>query len=220
MVASSVAAVHDDLFYFCSTIKYRNFCFFLNPLAKGKININEARGRINPRETDSRRHTFVFEGKLNIVSVNSQQSLNVNIQTMDDRSLDWTQMSYEDPLWKHSFKNESHAVYLGSTLISAPYDTIMNDFYPIPDRKGDLFVATFRWREFEAGRHIMVDNTDSYLSHEYENRMWTKAEYFIIVYRYVAGRFIRIGLTETNFRAGYVRKPYFKDINGFETSLK
>ena len=71
----------------------------------------------------------------------------------------------------------------------------------LPNRKGVLFIATFRWREFQRAE---------------KRNIYTKSEYFIILYRYYSGRFLRIGQMETNFNhGGYLSHPFFKDINVF-----
>ncbi|CAG5079487.1 Oidioi.mRNA.OKI2018_I69.PAR.g9264.t1.cds [Oikopleura dioica] len=129
---SSVAAVFDDHFYFCSTIKYRNYCFYFDPLTRGRKRILEARGRIKSREHDTRKHAFVFNEKLNILSVDSIASHNIQLQRMERRYRDWTVSYYEDPLWEKEFRNDSHGEIVGSQITQLPFDTVINDFYPIP----------------------------------------------------------------------------------------
>ncbi|CAG5110971.1 Oidioi.mRNA.OKI2018_I69.chr2.g5317.t1.cds [Oikopleura dioica] len=215
--STSIAAVFQDDFYFCSTIKYPNYCFFFDPLTRGRKKILEARGRIKSRDYDTRRHAFVFDGKLNILSVDSLLSHNIQLQRMESRERDWSESYYEDPLWEKEFRNDSHGVEIGMQITQLPYETVINDFLPIPDRKGVLFVATFRWREFEFGSdQTFVNKNPGPYFNTHSNFSFTKAKYFIIVYRLAAGRFVRMDRMETNFAYSSVRNPFYKDINAFE----
>ncbi|CBY30382.1 unnamed protein product [Oikopleura dioica] len=118
----SVASVYDNSFFFCSTLKHSNYCFYINPLESGKKRIYEARGRIrySQGQRETRRHI----------------SHSVSIQTMEERNLDWTDMTFEDPLWSHEFYNETHGIdpEIGTnsqSFSSLPYEAVINDFCPV-----------------------------------------------------------------------------------------
>ena len=54
--------------------------------------------------------------------------------------------------------------------------------------------------------------------------MFSNAEYFVYIYRYIYGRFVKIGQMDTNFRYadpeyGFsVSTPFYKDISAFENN--
>ena len=58
-----------------------------------------------------------------------------------DPDEDWNSWSYEDTLWEYEFRNETFAkeyfqpgFSVSSGAEQFPYDTWMNDFYPIPGK--------------------------------------------------------------------------------------
>ena len=123
---------------FSSTLKHSNYCFYINPLESGKKRINEARGRIrySQGQRETRRHMYVADEKLHIVTVDAFSSHSVSIQTMEERNLDWTDMTFEDPLWSHEFYNETHGIdpEIGTnsqSFSSLPYEAVINDFCPV-----------------------------------------------------------------------------------------
>jgi hypothetical protein len=147
---------------------------------------------------------------------------------MQHRDKDWSKIVYEDHSWDRDFRNDSF-IYDGFTMSFAPagaldnfpFETELQDFYPLPDRKGVLFIATFRRREFFIEKrpcqcyYFCPDCTE-------DTRVFSKAEYFIYIYRYIYGRFVKIGEMDTNFRYGdpeygfSLEKPFYKDIYAFE----
>jgi hypothetical protein len=54
--------------------------------------------------------------------------------------------------------------------------------------------------------------------------VFSKAEYFVYIYRYIYGRFVKIGQMDTNFRYGdpeygfSLSTPFYKDISAFENN--
>ncbi|CAG5110271.1 Oidioi.mRNA.OKI2018_I69.chr2.g4686.t1.cds [Oikopleura dioica] len=226
----SVAAVFNDKFWFCGSMLYPDKCYFINPDQKGAKTVIEAKGRIltrsiSPLSSNYGRHSFVSNNKLNILQPNPQIRT-VDLSTMnEDPDDDWDSWRYEDPLWEYEFRNESFVKeYFSTGMFSMesllPYDTFMNDFYPIPDRKGVLFVAVFRYREFDEKPFKPAGCKQCPIV---PRKNWTKAEYFIILYRYVFGRFIRLSRMETNFRyesklRGFdLKTPIFKDVSALES---
>ena len=88
---------------------------------------------------------------------------------------------------------------------------------PRKDRKGVLFVATFRHREFERKRKFWRENCSICYD---DFAIWTKANYFIILYRYSHGRFLQISRMETDFKyetktsRHNLKMPIYKDLTG------
>ncbi|CAG5079896.1 Oidioi.mRNA.OKI2018_I69.PAR.g9411.t1.cds [Oikopleura dioica] len=219
----SVASVYEDKFFFCSTAKYINFCFFFYPENKAnKKPIYKARGSlVNDFGGYNRRHIFEIDGELKLISVNTLAAHNVQIQTLKNENGDWSKMLYEDQRWERDFHNDtfskSYSTYdvAKNALGHIPYDTIIQDFLPIPDKKGILFVATFRHREFEERPFI-----NPFLQLD-DSQFWTKTDYFIILYRYFAGQFVRIGEVKTKFTYGSSQfLPFYKDITSFVQSFQ
>ena len=208
---------------------YPDRCYFIDPEQKGTKSVFEAKGRIltgsiSIASSYYGRHSFISNNKLNILQPNPRLRT-VDFSTIKDGpDDDWNSWRYEDPLWEYEYRNGSFGKQYFSTDMAVmdlfPYDTWMNDFYPIPDRKGVLFVAVFRYREFEE-EPIKLPGCKKCPPVLGQN--WTKAEYFIILYRYVFGRFIRLSRMETNFRyesklRGFdLKTPIFKDLSALES---
>ena len=146
--------------YFSSPMKYPAKCFFVDPEKPGRKIILEAKAE--SRELANtygiyRRRSFVFENKLFILSVNLI-SRNIEFITINHFNRDWNFWTYEDPLWPFEFKNESHGTsnYWFSTSDrvedSFPYDTAINDFYPIPGKQMNEFSLWY----FEEYKNLLI----------------------------------------------------------------
>ena len=96
-----------------------------------------------------------------------------------------------------------------------------NKNYARKDRKGILFVAIFRHREFTKKR---ICRGYKCLSYD-DFAIWTNADYFIILYRYSHGRFLQISRMQTDFSYNKPQKynlefPAMKDLTGTGIDLK
>ncbi|CAG5110078.1 Oidioi.mRNA.OKI2018_I69.chr2.g4521.t1.cds [Oikopleura dioica] len=211
----SVAGVYDDKFWFCGTMKYPSTCYFMDLKQRGQKSIFEAKGKARREQYTTighgmRRRMFIMEKKLTILNLNLV-SRNIEFTTMESPDIDWSSWTFEDPQWEYEFRNKTFAelkdyAYGESLFLEHfAYDTHLNDFYPIPDRKGILFVAIFRHREFERGCKFPRKKCESLNDHY---AIWTRANYFIILYRYSHGRFLQVSKMETDF--SYEYKPYKK----------
>lgn len=121
--------------------------------------------------------------------------------------------------FQESIKIKFGALLRKLLLISCGPQLVAKNKNADKDRKGVLFVAVFRHREFEAYTRKMGPCKTCQVTMQ----TWTKAEYFIILYRYAFGRFIRLSRMETNFRyasksRGYdLTTPIFKDLSALES---
>ena len=123
-------------------MKYPSTCYFIDTKQKGRKSIFEAKGKASREQYSSigfgmRRRIFTMERKLTILNTNLV-SRNIEFTTMESPDKDWHSWTYEDPLWDHEFRNmtfgelKNFTNYNPFILDYFPYDTMMNDFYPIP----------------------------------------------------------------------------------------
>ena len=123
-------------------MKYPETCYFINLEQKGRKSIFETKGKARRRQYSAfgwgmRRRIFTMEKKLTILNLNLV-SRNIEFTTMESPDRDWHSWTFEDTLWDYEFKNETFAdlnTYMNgkqSLVDHFPYDTDLNDFYPIP----------------------------------------------------------------------------------------